>query len=240
MDKKAYLSWQVRIMVTLTFDEEEMLEALWTNLVESDRNNCLLDELKLGKDQEEFDVQAAVVSLVKNKLIKLSNDKKEVSMTPIGQELAIKVIRRHRLSERLFKDILQVRNHEMEGASCRFEHLLTPGIEKNVCTLLGHPTYCPHGRPIPPGPCCREHRFQVESAILPLSHIPEGTQAKVAYISTNKIKRLNRLLSFGLLPGTEIKLEKKSPALILKLDETVLALEKAVAEDLFCRRAGGE
>ncbi len=225
-------------MVTLSFDEEEMLETLWMNLVEGKQDSCPLSKLQHGPHQEKFDINEAVELLTKKKLITISNEEKNISLTPEGRYFAEQVIRRHRLSERLFKDILQVRNEEIEGASCKFEHLITHGIEENVCTLLGHPTHCPHGRLIPHGSCCHERRFQVESAVMPLNLIPEGEKVEIAYISTTKPKRLNKLLSFGLLPGTTIILHKKSPALILKLEETSLALEQSISEDIFCRRIG--
>ncbi len=225
-------------MVTLSFIEEELLEVLWVNLIEGKRQKegCPLKELHIGPEVEIFDLEGAINSLARKKVIKLSGENQLVTLTPEGQHLAEQAVRRHRLSERLFKDILQARKEELEGASCKFEHLLTPGIEENVCTLLGHPTHCPHGRFIPPGHCCRDRRLQTESAILPLSEISENKEVEVAYISTRQPKRLNKLLSFGLLPGTKITLEKKTPALILKMDETVIALEKAIAKEIFCRR----
>ncbi len=227
-------------LVTLTFDEEHLLEVLWINLIEGKKSNCSLEDLIIEPNIEDFDFKNALHSLLRRKAIALMGENKKVILTPEGHYLAEEVIRRHRLSERLFKDIFQARNEEIEGTSCKFEHLLTPGIEENVCTLLGHPTHCPHGRPIPPGSCCKERRFHTNSAILPLSDLPKGMEGEIAYISTGKPKRLNKLLSSGLLPGTRIKIEKKSPVLILKLDETILVLDKTIAGDIFCRCANGK
>lgn len=240
MDQKKVRSKSVNKLVSLAFDEEELLEALWVNLIEGSKLKCPLESLDIGPELDHFDLENAIDSLVQKKVITLSGENKEVALTPEGQHLAEQAVRRHRLSERLFKDILQARQEELEGASCKFEHLLTPGIEENVCTLLGHPTHCPHGRSIPQGHCCQDKRFQTESAILPLSQISESKEIEVAYISTRQPKRLNKLLSFGILPGTRIKLEKKSPALILKIDETILALDKIIAKEIFCRRVNGE
>jgi DtxR family Mn-dependent transcriptional regulator len=65
------------------------------------------------------------------------------------------VIRRHRLAERLFIDVLSIRDeHEVEESACKFEHILSPEVTDSMCALLGHPTECPHGSPIPPGECC--------------------------------------------------------------------------------------
>jgi putative ABC transport system ATP-binding protein len=79
----------------------------------------------------------------------------QVKFTPAGHERAKSVIRRHRLAERLFTDTLALRDdREIELNACTFEHILSPEVTERICTFLGHPTRCPHGSPIPPGPCC--------------------------------------------------------------------------------------
>jgi Mn-dependent DtxR family transcriptional regulator len=67
------------------------------------------------------------------------------------------VIRRHRLAERLFTDTLSLRDDaQIESNACTFEHILSPEVTEKICTFLGHPRQCPHGSPIPPGPCCEQ------------------------------------------------------------------------------------
>lgn len=79
--------------------------------------------------------------------------------TPAGEARARSVIRRHRLAERLFMDVLSIRDeHEIEASACKFEHILSPEVTDRMCTLLGHPESCPHGSPIPRGECCLEKR----------------------------------------------------------------------------------
>jgi putative ABC transport system ATP-binding protein len=79
--------------------------------------------------------------------------------TPAGEERARDVIRRHRLAERLFMDVLSIRDEdEIESSACKFEHILSHEVTDRMCTLLGHPTACPHGSPIPRGECCIENR----------------------------------------------------------------------------------
>ncbi|MES1261124.1 MAG: ATP-binding cassette domain-containing protein [Acidobacteriota bacterium] len=79
--------------------------------------------------------------------------------TPQGESRARDVIRRHRLAERLFMDVLNIRDErEIESSACKFEHILSPEVTDRMCTLLGHPLECPHGSPIPKGECCAEKR----------------------------------------------------------------------------------
>jgi putative ABC transport system ATP-binding protein len=78
-----------------------------------------------------------------------------VELTPHGRERAGSIIRRHRLAERLFTDSLAMDSEtEIEQQACKFEHILSPEATDKICTFLGHPRTCPHGAPIPPGPCC--------------------------------------------------------------------------------------
>jgi putative ABC transport system ATP-binding protein len=84
-----------------------------------------------------------------------------VELTPHGRERASSIIRRHRLAERLFTDSLAMDSEtEIEQQACKFEHILSPEATDKICTFLGHPRTCPHGAPIPPGPCCRLERSQ--------------------------------------------------------------------------------
>jgi len=78
-----------------------------------------------------------------------------LDFTVEGRRRAASVIRRHRLAERLFMDTLAISDDaQVESNACTFEHMLSPEVTERICAFLGHPTQCPHGSPIPPGPCC--------------------------------------------------------------------------------------
>jgi putative ABC transport system ATP-binding protein len=78
-----------------------------------------------------------------------------VELTPRGFKRAADIIRRHRLAERLFTDSLAMDSEtEIEQQACKFEHILSSEATDKICAFLGHPRTCPHGSPIPPGPCC--------------------------------------------------------------------------------------
>jgi putative ABC transport system ATP-binding protein len=81
----------------------------------------------------------------------------DVRLTVAGEERARSVIRRHRLAERLFTDVLSLGDENVvESNACQFEHILSPELTDRICTFLGHPETCPHGSPIPRGKCCVE------------------------------------------------------------------------------------
>lgn len=87
-----------------------------------------------------------------------------IELTERGREKAANIIRRHRLAERLFTDSLALDSEtEIEQQACKFEHILSPEATDKICTFLGHPRTCPHGAPIPLGPCCEKQIRELES-----------------------------------------------------------------------------
>ena len=90
-----------------------------------------------------------------------------VTLTLRGRNRAGSIIRRHRLAERLFTDSLAMDSEsEIEQQACKFEHILSPGATDKICSFLGHPRTCPHGAPIPPGPCCEGKKLVDDGAAL--------------------------------------------------------------------------
>ncbi|HKT13468.1 MAG TPA: iron dependent repressor, metal binding and dimerization domain protein [Terriglobia bacterium] len=77
-----------------------------------------------------------------------------ISFTPHGRQRATQVIRRHRLSERLFYEMFQIHEDLLDENACKIEHSLSAEVTEKLCIFLRHPQTCPHGSPIPPGVCC--------------------------------------------------------------------------------------
>jgi putative ABC transport system ATP-binding protein len=74
--------------------------------------------------------------------------------TAEGRDRARRLIRRQRLAETLFTQTFQMHEAEVEAEACYFEHILSPAVTDSICSFLGHPPACPHGKPIPRGACC--------------------------------------------------------------------------------------
>jgi putative ABC transport system ATP-binding protein len=88
-------------------------------------------------------------------------------LTSRGRQRAADIIRRHRLAERLFTDSLALDSEtEIEQQACKFEHILSREATDKICSFLGHPLTCPHGAPIPPGPCCPRTAASANVSIL--------------------------------------------------------------------------
>ena len=72
-----------------------------------------------------------------------------ILLTDDGRELATSVVRRHRLAERFLTDVLGLSWTEAHHEAGRWEHVISPAVEVALDRLLGQPTTCPHGNPIP-------------------------------------------------------------------------------------------
>lgn len=155
------------------------------------------------------------------------------SLTPQGTLLGEKMVRRHRLAECLLHDILQVPDDEAEEDACRFEHLLRPGLEDRVCTLLGHPTACPHGRTIPRGDCCRTAAQDRLHEVGPLCDGRAGQSGVVAYLSTRDNREIQKLMAMGILPGSDIRLVRLFPSYIFTIGQSQFTVDSHLAEKIF-------
>jgi DtxR family Mn-dependent transcriptional regulator len=209
--------------------QDEILERVWT-LEERGRS----DASDLLADKELAATPADLEELAATGLVILRAGR--VEFTEPGRARAREIIRRHRLAERLLHDVLSMSTEELEEEACSFEHNLTDGITDSICTLLGHPRQCPHRRPIPEGECCRQARESLEAVVTPLPKLQVGEWGTVAYLSAANLNRIQKLYAFGIVPGAPVQLVQRSPAFVLKVEETQVALEKAVAQDIFVRR----
>lgn len=156
-----------------------------------------------------------------------------VAFSETGGKEAEKLIRAHRLAERLLTDVLLIKKeHELESQACAMEHVLNPEVVDSICTLLGHPHTCPHGHDIPPGPCCKDHKRDASPAVLTLAELRSGESGKILYVETRNHARLDKLTTFGMLPGTIVKVHQRQPSLVVIIGETHLALDREIAQNI--------
>lgn len=154
---------------------------------------------------------------------------------------AREVVRRLRLAERLLTDVLDLGAEDIAEDACRMEHVLSVGTSDAICTLLGHPRVCPHGKPVPRGACCDAARDTTRALLLSLDQLKEGEVGRVAYLLSPDSPDAQRLLSMGLVPGASVRLEQTSPAFVVTAGANTVAMEGAVAAGIVVRvgRGGG-
>jgi len=150
-----------------------------------------------------------------------------VKLTEKGRKIALRVVRIHRLSERLLTDILHVEWGKAHKAACELEHAITDDIIKNLEKVLGHPKTCPHGNPIPTK--FGELSEDKSEPLINLNPREEGTMAKVTEEESDLLRYLATL---GLKPGAHIEIMEKAPfngPITIKVDGTNRAVSRKLA-----------
>jgi len=208
----------------------EILEALWTL---EEREQETMDDLMRAVGTEATEERLAELKL--RNWITVDNGGR-IRLAQEGRKLAERIIRRHRLAERLICDALGAHVDDSEDAACEFEHILADGIANSICTLLGHPRYCPHGKPIPEGECCRKTQEEIRSILVSGDQLDVGESAVIAYLCTAEHARMLKLSSLGLTPGNRLKLLQKWPSCVFQCDETEIAVDSEVAKNIYVRR----
>lgn len=209
---------------------EEMLELIWT---EREKGAVLKSNLIAKLDDP--DAKGILRELESRGLVKSDGD--AVEFLPPGDDLASLVIRRHRLAEVLLGQVLKADEHVTESTACQFEHMLDRDVTDRVCTFLGHPPVCPHGKRIPKGRCCDIFSPTVRPLVFPLSELSLGVSAKIIYINPRSHDRLDKLSSLGVVPGCVVRLHQKRPSFVLEVGETTIALDPEISREIYVKES---
>jgi len=159
---------------------------------------------------------------------------KGVKLTKKGRKIAIDVIRRHRLSERLLTEILRVKWSEAHQIACRLEHSFTGDLVKKLEKALRHPKTCPHGNPIP-----TQCGGIIEEKSEPLTNLKPKEKSALVKITDEKQEILDYLNNLGLLPEALLEVVEKAPfngPITVKINGKKQALSFELASIIYVRK----
>ncbi len=157
--------------------------------------------------------------------------RKEIHLTAEGKQVAERILRRHFLLERFLTDLLGLDWVKAHQEAHRLEHALSQEVEDRLAKLLGYPTTCPHGNPMP----SKDSQQSQKNKGTPLHSIAAGKEVELDYI-TEGGERDARLLGFlqehRLVPGTKLQVLDVAPSMgVMSLkvgqDEFSLGIEAA-------------
>ncbi len=93
-------------------------------------------------------VSQTVARMERDGLVTVEGDR-HLELTPTGLQLAVRVMRKHRLAERMLIDVIGLDWDQVHAEACRWEHVMSEAVERRLLQILGHPTESPYGTPIP-------------------------------------------------------------------------------------------
>ena len=208
---------------------DELLELIWTL-----REKGVSDLDQLLNETKDLEARTILRLMIRDGLFQMEGNR--MVLKEKGEEKARELIRRHRLTERLLYEIFEMSEDEVEEEACKFEHILSPSATESVCTFLGHPPTCIHGKPIPRGDCCTKFKKEVKPLVIPLEELGLGEKGRIVFISSKSHQRLDRLSSLGIVPGSIIRMHQKNPSYVLQIGETTLALDKEIVRDIYVKK----
>jgi DtxR family Mn-dependent transcriptional regulator len=162
-------------------------------------------------------------------------DHKEAILTPTGIERARKVVRKHRIIERLLTDFMGYTAAEAHVHADELGGTFNDEMIERIEERLGHPDRCPHGWPVDPDVEQAENR-----ELEPLSALEPGTRATIVRLAEHDGDLLHWFYDEGFTPGSSVELRAAQPAagqFQVALDGAEKAIGEKAAAGLFVKRA---
>ncbi len=207
-------------------------------------------------DQSGPTVSQTVARMERDGLLVLQEDR-HLELTPVGHRQAVRVMRKHRLAERLLVDVIGMDWESVHDEACRWEHVMSEEAERRLLVLLGRPTESPFGNPIPgldeleagAGARTREHGSdsgstpdQAPDGVTLGAVAGPGPSQHVVLRITEALQEqpgvLSALRYAGVQPGSTISVTRSGPDALRVVAQGVPAtLTHAQADLVIVRRA---
>ena len=161
----------------------------------------------------------------------LRRDGRGVRLTALGRRRAESVVRKHRLAERFLVEVVGLPWHRAHLEAGRWEHVISDEVEARFVEILGNPSTCPHGNPIPGAP-------QPAAVQRQLAEADPGARVRLARITEQieiDLGALEYLSEHGLVPGTDATVVSRAPdgTLTLEIGGSSVALGPAMCRQLY-------
>ncbi len=191
-------------------------------------------------------VSQTVARMERDDLVVVSTDR-HLQLTALGTDRAMRVMRKHRLAERLLIDVIGLDWQHVHEEACRWEHVMSEDVERRLAALLEHPQSDPYGNPIPGlaelgEPAAAEPFLD---GVRPLLDVVEQHGPQPAVLRRlgepvqSDVELLAQLDAMGLRPGAAVVAERGPGGIALRLPgaDTRLDLPGDLARHIFVAAA---
>ncbi len=182
-------------------------------------------------------VSQTIARMERDGLVVVSEDR-HLELTPSGEEAAMRVMRKHRLAERLLTDVIGLDLAHVHDEACRWEHVMSERVERRLLELLDSPTVSPYGNPIPGldelgvGPSAAPAAEKRLSDLLD-EGIFEVIVTRIGEYPQADLELLAGLVECGILPGATVVLEGSDTGVGIRVSGHVLEVGRDTARHVF-------
>jgi DtxR family Mn-dependent transcriptional regulator len=211
------------------------LEEYLETVLELDEDDVVVTQARLA---DRLGHSAPTVSQMVRRLVSegyLDVENRVLSLTSKGRAQAEAVVRKHRLAERLLTDVIGLAWDKAHEEAGRWEHVISDEVEALLVKLLGNPTTCPHGNPIPGA-------SRTSPALAALAGCHPGDRVRLERV-TEQVEvdqeALSYLADHGFTPGTDAQVQTKAPdgTIVLRLSTGSIAVGPVLSHQLYVAAA---
>jgi DtxR family Mn-dependent transcriptional regulator len=186
-------------------------------------------------------VSQTVARMERDGLLTVEGDR-HLELTEEGNRLATRVMRKHRLAERLLTDVIGLDWELVHAEACRWEHVMSETVERRLIELLDHPTESPYGNPIPGLDELGETRPREEfmDGVTALSEIGMTGEARVHVRRISEEMQKDEVLMgalrrVGALPDKTVTVARTAEGVLVGSGGETAEIEPEAAEHIFVR-----
>nr|WP_269781528.1 metal-dependent transcriptional regulator [Nocardia bovistercoris] len=165
-------------------------------------------------------VSQTVARMERDGLLLVAGDR-HLELTDKGRSMAVAVMRKHRLAERLLVDIIGLDWQNVHAEACRWEHVMSEDVERRLVEVLNHPTTSPYGNPIPGldelGIAAPSDSVEslVRLSDLPHGHVHAVVVRRLAEHIQTDPEVIGRLREAGVVPDARVTVETKPGSVVI-------------------------
>ena len=182
-------------------------------------------------------VSQTVARMERDGLLSLAGDR-HLEMSAEGRQKAVRVMRKHRLAERLLVDVLGLEWEYVHDEACRWEHVVSERVERKILALLGEHRESPYGNPIPGldelgEPLYEDFRLGVSNLVhLVDDGVNVATVRRIGEPAQVDPQSLSLLTRAGLMPGRRVLIRREGVWIVVLREGADAATEVSLPEDV--------
>jgi DtxR family Mn-dependent transcriptional regulator len=182
-------------------------------------------------------VSQTVARMERDGLLSLAGDR-HLELSERGRQRAVRVMRKHRLAERLLADVMGLEWEYVHEEACRWEHVMSERVERKILAMLGEHRESPYGNPIPGldelgEPLNEDFRRGVTNLVVLATEAPKVvTVRRIGEPAQVEPEALTLLTGAGLMPGRRVRVRREGSRIVVVREGAEEATGVSLPEDV--------